>query len=415
MTINPYSSRMHPHITRTWVGLREELVKLSCNGDASIVEMFQHLFEQGVPKSVLKSIAELSHTGRDDSVESVALYLSGQHPYMLKADCVYLILALDNRTVHEDLVVDETLGFLLCKDTEPPFDKEDVLLWELRAKCIRFQALQEENVAPTLKVKHVVNGGDKAAEYIAGAAKWVERSLEKTVPVINGGIESAGELLKNNLTPAQTELLNPTSGSVTLTCAKAAREATDGVRVTAKLTADGIRDVSTTGINMAAKKFGERKLSQRIVPGKDYRDMIAAAGRVGVAGLGAVAIVGEAVFETTKAVAQKTVAVTADVARHKYGDSAGRVVEDAGETTGNVLRTMTHVAMLNSTNVLAKTVVKNTGKMQLQRNLGEEVDDTTLPLLTGTKEEALAVVKKLQEGESAKRVEAKLNTPSAVA
>jgi hypothetical protein len=114
-------------------------------------------------------------------------------------------------------------------------------------------------------------------------------------------------------------------------------------------------------------------LGEKLVPNEGHRNMLVAAGTVGIASLGAAAIVGEAVFETTKAVAQKSALVAADVVRHKYGESAGRVVEDASHTTGNILRTVAHVAMLETT-VLAKAVGKNACKVQARRS--QESDES---------------------------------------
>jgi hypothetical protein len=77
-------------------------------------------------------------------------------------------------------------------------------------------------------------------------------------------------------------------------------------------------------------------------------------------------------------VAQKTVSVTADVVGHKYGESAGKLVNDTGESAGNIVRTITHVSMLSSGKTFTKSVAKNTGKtnvLQGKDDVNPKIDD----------------------------------------
>ncbi|KAI2489567.1 hypothetical protein MHU86_25013 [Fragilaria crotonensis] len=166
-------------------------------------------------------------------------------------------------------------------------------------------------------VDGVIKGSVIAADSIADAAKWVERGLKRSVPVMHIGLESA---------------------------------------------------------------------------------VLMAVGRVGIATFGAAAVVGEAVLETTKSVSQKTVSVTADVVRHKYGDQAGQIIQDGCDTTGNILTTIANVAMLES-RVWSKSVAKNAGKVQFRNQYDddeeEELPEDPLLFLDSTKAEAIAVVRRL--------------------
>ena len=72
------------------------------------------------------------------------------------------------------------------------------------------------------------------------------------------------ERVKKRLSPRDDEPI----GIVTLTYTRAAKRASGGLRETARCTAHGIRDVSTKGITLAAERFGESKLGERIVPDK---------------------------------------------------------------------------------------------------------------------------------------------------
>jgi len=77
-------------------------------------------------------------------------------------------------------------------------------------------------------------------------------------------------------------------------------------------------------------------------------------------------------------VAQKTVSVTADVVGHKYGESAGKLVNDTGESAGNIVRTIKLVSMLSSGKTFTKSVAKNTGKtnvLQEKDDVNPKIDD----------------------------------------
>ena len=394
------------------------------------------------------------HDRKEMAVERLALYLA-HAPETLGVECVRLWLSLNPRIPNgmrpKDAVVRETYECITHRDKEPnvtmhphdqdgndesraSLDSDNLVLWELRAKCLCFHEwkrgtysrndslqninssnqdyddeddmtvhhgygiISDEDLDSFLddpEVDRVVPSGDVAAECIVETANWVKRGLVGSAYAINGGIEIVGDVLKDNLTPASKPLAAP---SYALTCTDAARQATNEVRQTVKKTVSGIRDYAARGISTAAKKMEETKVAEKVLPSDDSRQMLATAGKVGMASLGAAAIIGEAVFESTKTVAQTTVKVTADVTRHKYGDSAGQVVQHAGDTTGNILRTMTHMAVLKGPNVLGKVVAKSTGKAQAAQQL-QQLETTPIDprdMVQGTKEQAALVVNKLQ-------------------
>mmetsp|Transcript_42848 Transcript_42848/g.64553 ORF Transcript_42848/g.64553 Transcript_42848/m.64553 type:complete len:158 (-) Transcript_42848:26-499(-) len=64
-------------------------------------------------------------------------------------------------------------------------------------------------------------------------------------------------------------------------------------------------------------------------------------------------------------VAQKSTKVTADVVRYKYGDTAGTLVQETGDSLGNVVRTLTHIAAVEG-KVMAEAIAKNTGKVAIK-------------------------------------------------
>ena len=157
---------------------------------------------------------------------------------------------------------------------------------------------------------------------------------------------------------------------VALTYTEAASRVTFGIHQGAKVTVHSIRDASTNSIEWMAHQFQQNQLGERLVQNENHRHVFVAAGNVGMASMGAVAIVGEALWDATRQVAHKTSYVAADVVRYKYGEGTGRLVEHASDTTGNVVRTAAHVTMLEAS-MLAKVVAKNSSKVQVRRKMAE--------------------------------------------
>jgi hypothetical protein len=388
---------------RKWSRIERQLVQITGEDDGSTLSLFRTLHDAGIDSEVLLSVAHLSsitridYNTRDEHVGSLArFFASSSVSFSTKLGCLRTLMVLvspiDAAWQLEEDCLKETLGFLVDRrqDWTFPQHSESMLLCELRAKCLRHQEVCLR------QVQHVVQGSDLAAAYIADAATLVEQGLQWSVPFIHVGLEAAGDTIKSVMTPSQE---SPPQTKVVATCASAARRASDSVRETAMWTAIGIRDASASGIQMAAKTM--EPLGAKLIPDNDHRQVLQGVGKVGVATVGAVAIVGEAVFETTKSVAQKTAAVTADVVRYKYGESAGNIVQDASATTGNVIRTLTHVAMLEGT-IMTKAVAKHASREQLRPRHEEKKDehapdDDPLLKLDSTKNEAKAAVEKLEQ------------------
>uniref|UniRef100_A0A7S2UDS9 Senescence domain-containing protein n=1 Tax=Attheya septentrionalis TaxID=420275 RepID=A0A7S2UDS9_9STRA len=225
----------------------------------------------------------------------------------------------------------------------------------------------------------MIQGAEVAASYISGAARWVDKSLMSSVPAMTSSIGVVGAFAKEHVEPMEKPMImNRSDEVVTLTYSDAAKRATGGMRQTAQTAAVGIRDASTRGVHKLATKFEQEHLGEQLIPDKDWRDAVIATGTVGLATIGAVAVVAESLYETTKAVAQKTVSVTADVVGHKYGESAGKLVNDTGESAGNIVRTIKLVSMLSSGKTFTKSVAKNTGKtnvLQEKDDVNPKIDD----------------------------------------
>jgi len=408
-------SSVHLHLQRSWPTLEKALVQVVQEVDKPALHLLRSLHEAGIPRPILFALTNLGVSSsdgedlvREEHIEAVALYLASiKHTRSSKLALLRVLFTLRSREAQhwsEDVVRD-CLDMILLRDfvwrnkEQQHYEADLVFLWELRARTRH--VLETKRYPRTItssdrvSVSRAIKGGDAAVEAISSTAKLVSLGLSLSVPVIHEGLDMAGSKLKSVLTPEEAPLLTPRTGEMTLACTHAAKQATDKVRETARTALYGIRDASTEGISRAAKKFEEEKLGERLVPNKESRELLATAGKVGVASLGAVAIVGEAMFESTRSVAKKASNVTADVVSYKYGEEAGQVVKDVGDTTGNILRTATYVACLER-RILTKVVAKNTAKLKERERLGYDgLVDPEL-LLDHLKLEAYQVVKKLQ-------------------
>ena len=223
------------------------------------------------------------------------------------------------------------------------------------------------------------------------------------VPTVTKGIEAVGEIVINRTEPSAKP--NPCSFCACdsdasdeegrdnkerlkhyVRVSDQSVKASASIRRGARSVAFGVRDFSTRQVQSATAAWKEKEISKHVIPDDGVRDTVLATGRVGAATLGAAALLTETVFESTRAIAQTSVRVASDVAHHKYGEDAGRLVQNTGDATGNVLRTITHVKMLKY-QVLAQIVAKNTAKEEIagKRGDGDREEDPGLVLKDGAR------------------------------
>ena len=393
LTTTP-GTRSHYNDGGQWEFISQELALIM--GDRVQLRSLRSLYDAGVLTNVLKSIAILySHQNsqyepmedtRQTSLETLAQFLADKGPCHAKLACLRTLLSptkLSDETLRSCLnfvTQHQTIGVVDC-----PLELHyHILLWELYA--IRNQMQKQSRC--------LIAQSEAVAQTMAGAAKSIAQVLESSVvPVMTQHLDTAGQRLKKRLHP-QTPMTTKT-GVVALTYSRAAKRASSGMRETARWTVHGIRDVATRGIQIAANRINEKKWGERIVPHQESREVFVAVGTVGLAGLGAAAIVGEAVFHSTCAVAMKSGEVIADIVGFQYGEAAGQAVQDAAETTGNVLQTVRHVIFLDC-RALARGIAKNTGKSHVQHNNKIESPINPLFFMDSTKTAAIQAVRKLQ-------------------
>jgi hypothetical protein len=276
----------------------------------------------------------------------------------------------------EETVLGNTVLFVTDRsyDWEYLDHSDQVLLWELRAIC-----LNEQERILSEQLGRIQRRGEFTAASISAGARFVEAGLLHSTNMVTSGIGETGGLLTSVLKPniyhigsnttlsKDDEPMNSkSSGMNTLEVTGAAKRVTDDARVTTKGLVMELRRVSSQGLHTAATKFQEGNMGEKLVPHAEHRMVLKAVGEVGMASLGAAAIVGEAVYNSTSAVVKKTADITVDVVQHKFGQSAGQVVRDTSDTAGNVLRTIATVAAFKG-RVLTNSIAKDVGKNHVQK------------------------------------------------
>lgn len=128
----------------------------------------------------------------------------------------------------------------------------------------------------------------------------------------------------------------------------------------------GIRGAAAEAVVMISEKAEEADFAGKLCPHREGRECLEATGKVAITGLGAAALVLDALYDTSKKVAKKGCEVTADVARHRYGESAGKLVENTGHVLGNAIRTLYLVNQMSGDN-FTRAVARDSGKVKLNR------------------------------------------------
>lgn len=141
-----------------------------------------------------------------------------------------------------------------------------------------------------------------------------------------------------------------------------ARKSTETVKEWTLNASHGVKNAATHGIMNLANQWEEHKIGEKIIPSEKHRVLVSNVGKVGLAGLGATAVVTEAIIVGTLKAAEKGVEVTANAVREKCGEEAGQVVEDTGKTITNVFQTVRLASTTLTVNGITRSVARNTAK-----------------------------------------------------
>jgi hypothetical protein len=272
---------------------------------------------------------------------------------------------------YQDDIITGTYDFLITRtvDWEYMDHSSMTLLYEIRARCLREIDLERE------RIQRVCDKGNETAILIATGAKLVEIGIQKSNIVIEGHIDNAGKKVKDWVDPGTDPLIKDRDAVVVMAFSDTARRASEYAREGTKIAISSLRNASISGLYTVGNKLEEGKFTERLSP--ESREFLKAAGKVGMATVGAAAMVGEAVVETGRCIVKKTAGVTVDVVGHKYGTTAGEVAKNAADTADNVLQTVGNVALLEGA-ALAKNVTKSIGKDQIDKDIGKVKDTIQL-------------------------------------
>lgn len=374
-SVSPLHRLHYRNSEQRWEELEDDLL-IRLNGRLDHLTLLQKLHsEHDIQNSfLLRSIAYLStfRKGQSESDESiyyeyisaVAAYLSvGRAKRERKLAVIQTLMTClspaEASWQVRDAIIEGTLDFIIIRSNEEwefMEHTETMLIWELRAMSLRLLDREQERVALVAKT------GDTAAIVISAGARLMEEGMTRSGTALSSKIEDAGVQVKGHLKANDYPLMMDRDAVVALAFSDAAKRASAGAKESTKLAMDGIRDASSRGIQMVASKFEEGNIGESLPP--EGREALMAAGKVGLATIGAAAIVGETLLETSRLVMEKTGKVASDVVEHKYGTSAGKVASDANETAANILRTIGSVAHLSETGTFAKTIASDEAKQR---------------------------------------------------
>jgi hypothetical protein len=239
-------------------------------------------------------------------------------------------------------------------------------------------------------IKNVGMASEYISDNIFKGATLVADGLAKViVPNVTKGIEAIGDfVISQNSNPSIPAKRKQDSTTSTATKSKEEQEleefvsltkdsakASDSMRQGVRTLTYGIRDFSTRQIHATSKAWQEKQIGKQVIPDDEVRETLVATGKVGVATLGASALLVESMFHTTKAIAQTSVKVAAKVGGHYHGEEVGNLIDNVGTTAGNVLRTITHVGTLEA-QVLSKAVARNSAKVEMKAKVKESVESS---------------------------------------
>jgi hypothetical protein len=336
--------------------------------------MTNHLDDDFCEELVDPLIVAACSTNEEENLEIVAQFLVHSSNKRAKLACLRCLLLSNCSDVTKDeAVVQVALTF--CLEGEPAalddniyelllllYDDNALLLWELRMYCQH--QLRCVRYARHETIRQV---SDQAACVLRAGARTVESGLSVSTRFVTEQVlERTGGFLCHQLQAPHNNNNNNNNNNkhrdstrsevITRTYTGAAKRASESTRVTAQQAIAGIRNISKQGIGLVSKQLPS---TDRMVQNEDGRVIVKAVGHVGMATVGAVTIVGEAVVESTKQVWKTTATVTANVVQHKFGPTAGQTVRDATDTAGNIVNTMTYVAMFKGTTI-TRIVAKDT-------------------------------------------------------
>jgi hypothetical protein len=124
----------------------------------------------------------------------------------------------------------------------------------------------------------------------------------------------------------------------------------------------GTREAAAAMFIQVKSHLDHEHFGKKFVPVRGVRHLISSAGKVALATAGAAFIVTDTIFEAMMHVGRRGGEITADVVRHRFGEKAGRVLDEATQSVDNSVRAVRFFAMLEPTHALPIVIAKNMGR-----------------------------------------------------
>ena len=204
-----------------------------------------------------------------------------------------------------DPVIEGTLDYLLGEVQWEFMEHTQMdLILELRAICLGQIERERQRVA------RVGRTGDIAAVLISAGAKIIEAGIQSSESMLSNQLEAAGDKLKRTVRPQAYPLFMDRDAIVALCWSDAAKRASASAKIGSRKAVMKLRDVSNRGLEAVADQLAKENsaLEQKLPP--EGSEALRAIGKVGMASLGAAAVVGEALVESSRVVVKKTSVVS---------------------------------------------------------------------------------------------------------
>lgn len=358
----------------------EGRILILLDGNLEYLDLFRKLYDDddiGIQNSTLLESMAFLCTPRErlltkyeasyyyENVSTVAAYLSvGRVKRIVKIAVLRTLMSclspIEAKWQILDSVLEGTIEFLTkrsIQEWEFMDHTETVLIWELRALSLYFLELKQEWV--TL----VTRTANTASVVISAGASIIEEGVSRSGSTLSDHIEYAGLQLKGNIQANESPMLADRDAVVALTFVDAVKRVSEGAKHSTEVALDSFKGATSKGMQIITDQIGQGMPEDCI--SSECRDALRAVGKVGMATLGAAAVVGDALNETSRTLMEKTAVVTADVIQHRYGSSAGKVASDAGETAVNIVRTLGNVAVVaGGATTVARTAAKQNVRSQ---------------------------------------------------
>jgi hypothetical protein len=205
-----------------------------------------------------------------------------------------------------DSVIDGTLDFLILGHQEWEFMDHThfTLLQQIRFLSLQYKAREKERVALVEKT------GDRASLCISAGAKLVEAGMQNSLPIIEKHLDTCAKKIKDLLKSGEYPLMVDRDAVVCMTFSDGAKRLSERAKISTTCAVSSIRDISALGLDLLVQKIKPLTNTQEQNLPPECIEAIRACGKVGMAAIGAAAIVGEAIIETSRALVQKTGAVS---------------------------------------------------------------------------------------------------------